>query len=463
MKRILTAGNGLRLALVAFAHRVGALMSGTINRVQLVDVGNGLRLALFALAYGSVGVMMSGTINRVLLVEVGLSKALVGVMFALPYLESPVRLWLGYRSDGYPIWGKRREPYIIGGAILGGLGVVLVTLLTVRAAPGAWLILSGITLSLLLYGFGRSMAHNSFQALLTDKYAPGTRRVVATLIEVATLMGSVMAGGLIGRELRAYSPEKLVSVSLVVMGIFIVLSLLAAPGQEPRNPLLPTQAAHAKRASFWRTLNDVVLADPQVRIFFTLILCAFVGTLAQDIWLEGYGGEVLKMGVGETTALTQYWGVGVLFSMLLSGLVLLPLIGYVRVMRIGFAASALVFLAVIVVGGMGRADLFRWVVLVMGVGTGLAGAGMLSGVVTFSSPVRAGLLMGVWGMANALGRALGTFMGGALAEIVQRLTGSPYYAYSAIFALEVVMLTVALLFSFKLDLASSIARAEATA
>ena len=114
---------------------------------RLLSVANGVRLALFALAYGAVGVMMGGTINRVLLVEAGLSKALVGLMFALPYLESPVRLWLGYRSDGYPIWGKRREPYIVGGALLGGLAMVLVTLLTVRAAPGLWLILSGITLS----------------------------------------------------------------------------------------------------------------------------------------------------------------------------------------------------------------------------------------------------------------------------------------------------------------------------
>ncbi len=50
---------------------------------------------------------MVGTLNRIPLVEVGLSKALVGLMFALPYLESPVRVRLGYRSDGFPLWGKR--------------------------------------------------------------------------------------------------------------------------------------------------------------------------------------------------------------------------------------------------------------------------------------------------------------------------------------------------------------------
>jgi len=427
---------------------------------RISPIVNGLRLALFALAYGIVGVLVAGTLNRVLIVEAGLPKMVVGLMFALPYLESPVRVWLGYRSDGFPIFGKRREPFMLLGAVIGALAVVAVTWLTVRAAPGRWVILAALTLALLLYGFGRSLAHNSFQALLTDKYSPKTRRTVATLFEVVTLIGSVMAGGLIGARLEVYDPAVLVQVSLVVMGLFVLLALLAAPGQEPRNPALQEQASHARRQSFWSTVRTVLLPDPQVRIFFTLILCAFVGTLAQDVWLEGYGGEVLGMSVGDTTRLTQYWGPGVLISMLLSGLVLLPLLGHMAVMRTGFVASALAFVGVILVGFLGRADLFRWLVFAMGLGTGLAGAGMLSGVVTFSSPVRAGLLMGVWGMANALGRALGTFMGGALAGIVEGVTQNALYAYSAIFVLETLMLIVALVLSFRLHLERSGARQE---
>ncbi len=423
-------------------------------------VANGVRLSLFALGYGIIGVLMAGTLNRILLVEVGLSKALVGLMFALPYLESPVRVWLGYRSDGFPVWGKRREPWIVLGAILGGLGVVATAMLTVQVTPGAWLLIAGITLSLLLYGFGRGFAHVSFQALLSDKYEPGKRRVIATMIEVVTLIGSVIAGGLLGRALDDYNPQALVSASIMVMLVFVVLAALAAPGQEPRNPNLPTQSATVRSRSFRKTIDEILLADRQVRIFFTLIICAFVGTLAQDVWLEGFGGEVLGMTVGDTTRLAQYWGPGVLISMLLSGLVLLPLIGYMTLMRIGFASSALVFAGVIVVGIMGNAAIFRWLVFVMGLGTGLAGAGMLAGVVSFSSPVRAGLLMGVWGTANALGRALGTFLGGASAEIVQRTTGSATAAYSSIFALEIIMLLIALGLSFRLDLDASLARAD---
>jgi hypothetical protein len=69
--------------------------------------------------------------------------------------------------------------------------------------------------------------------------------------------------------------------------------------------------------------------------------------------------------------------------------------------------------------------------------------------------------MGVWGTANALGRALGTFLGGASAEIVQRVTGSATAAYSSIFLLEIIMLLIALGLSFRLDLDASVARADA--
>lgn len=417
---------------------------------RLLSILNTVRLSLFGLAYGVVGVLVAGTLNRVLLVEVGLSKALVGLMFALPYLESPIRVWLGYRSDGFPVLGKRREPWIVLGAIIGGLAVVLVTWLTIQAQPGRWVILAALTLALLLYGFGRSLAHNSFQAMLTDKYEPKMRRSVATLFEVVTLIGSVIAGGLIAARLKPFTPEALLSVSLVVMGVFILFALIAAPGQERRNPALEAQTAQAREQPFWPTVKRVLLPDPQVRIFFALILCAFVGTLAQDVWLEGFGGEVLGMSVAETTALQQYWGPGVLISMLLSGLLLLPLLGQMPVMRTGFVLSALAFVGVIVVGAQRDADLFRWLVFAMGLATGMAGAGMLASVVTFSTPLRAGLMMGVWGMANALGRALGTFMGGALAGIVEAVTKDAFLAYSSIFALEAAMLVAALLLSFRL-------------
>jgi hypothetical protein len=56
--------------------------------------------------------------------------------------------------------------------------------------------------------------------------------------------------------------------------------------------------------------------------------------------------------------------------------------------------------------------------------------------------------------------ASGTFMGGALAGIVEGVTGNAFLAYASIFALEAVMLCVALGLSFRLNLKASTARQD---
>jgi len=84
--------------------------------MKVVRTLNNSRLALFSIAYGLSGALIGGTLNRIMIAELGLPATLVAFFFAIPLLVSPVRVWLGYRSDGYPIFGKRREPYIIFGA-----------------------------------------------------------------------------------------------------------------------------------------------------------------------------------------------------------------------------------------------------------------------------------------------------------------------------------------------------------
>ena len=131
---------------------------------------NNARLALFSIAYGISGALIGGTLNRIMIVELGLPATLVAFFFAIPLLISPARVWFGYRSDGYPIFGKRREPYIIFGAIVIGLGIIATS--NIAAHPvqvSAMLFLSG-SLAFMLYGLGRNLAHNTYQALISDRY-----------------------------------------------------------------------------------------------------------------------------------------------------------------------------------------------------------------------------------------------------------------------------------------------------
>jgi hypothetical protein len=63
-------------------------------------------------------------------------------------------------------------------------------------------------------------------------------------------------------------------------------------------------------------------------------------------------------------------------------------------------------------------------------------------------------------MANLLGRASGSIIGGVVVQTLQTITGSALIGYTAVFAIEVVMILVALVLSFKLRIEQSEASRE---
>lgn len=422
-----------------------------------------VRLGAFPLAYGLSGALIGGTLNRVMIAELGVPASLVAFLFTIPLFISPVRVWFGYRSDGFPILGRRREPYMVIGAILIGGGVIAATAVAVNFHRSTAVLFGAELLAFLLYGLGRNLGHTTYQALVAERFSGTQRSRAITFYEVVTLLGAVAGAGWIGRALEHYEPGRLVTVAVAVGAAVVALALIAAPGQERRGAATESAAAQARGIPFPQVFREFVLADPQVRRLFLVVICTFIGTLAQDVLLEPYGALVLGMSVGETTRLTMYWGLGVLTSMLLSGALLLRWIGPLRLMRVGIAASAVVFAAVVLSGLLARPGAFKAIVYIMGLGTGLAGAGMLGSVIACTTPVRAGLLMGVWGVANMLGHALGSLMGGGIVDVVRAATGNALAAYSTVFVLEVAILLVALGLSFRLDFAASRAGREAAA
>jgi hypothetical protein len=154
-----------------------------------------IRLAGFPIGLGLTSVLVSGTLNRVMIAELDLPASLVGLFLAIPLLISPARVWLGYRSDTYPLWGLRREPYIIFGSLVAVLGLTGATIASLNIDSATGLMIGATLLAFTVYGLGKNLSSNTFEALLADKFEGDQRPKAVTFFKIAMFMG-IMVGAI---------------------------------------------------------------------------------------------------------------------------------------------------------------------------------------------------------------------------------------------------------------------------
>lgn len=402
-----------------------------------------LRLAGFPLGLGLTLVLVSGTLNRVLIVELDMPASLVGVLYALTLLVAPARMWLGYVSDGYPIWGKRREPYILLGAIVAGIAILAAVLIATNSRAAGIVIAAALVPAFLAYALGSTLASNTFEALVADTFSGDQRPRAVTGFKIAMFAG-IMGGALVlGRLLDPFDTGRFVTVVAGAMAAFVALAVVAVTRQEPAHPAIDRASRQATAAGFMPVLRAEVWSNPHARRFFVLVVLSVLGTLAQDVLLEPYGALVLDMSVAQTTRLTAIWGSGTILAMLAAGGWLIRRYGHLRMLRVGLALNMGVFGGILATGAAGQVPLFLALVFALGIGTGLSMAGLLTAVIEFTTFTRAGLLMGVWGMAAEFGQALGGVLGGVVVDVMGGLTGDALVAYGAVFLTEAILLGVA--------------------
>ena len=390
-----------------------------------LPLGRLMRLSLFQVSVGMAAALMVGTLNRVMIVELGISAWLVALMVALPTLAAPFRALIGHKSDTYAsAIGWRRVPYIGLGSFLQFAGLALMPfallLMTGEGRFGlAWVGQFAAGVSFLLVGAGLQTTQTAGLALATDLATEEARPRVVALMYVMLLVGMVGGGAAFSLLLADFSPTHLVGVVQGAGIATVIFNLVAVWKQEARDP--NRRYSVDEPAAAFKPRWQSFTAQPKARRFMWAVGLGTAAFNMQDVVLEPYGGEILHLGVGATSALTAVMAAGALAAFTLAARWLARGGDPYRVAAVGALMGLPAFAAVIFAAPLEAPWLFRCGTALIGFGGGLFAVGTLTAAMTLERPEHIGLALGAWGAVQAFAGGLAVAAGGAVRDGVSFL------------------------------------------
>lgn len=415
-----------------------------------------LRLSLFQWTVGMAIVLVIGTLNRVMIVELGLSATVVGVMLALPLIFAPVRALIGFRSDTYVSFlGWRRVPFLWFGTLLqyGGLAIMPLALIILSGDSNGptWVGPVAAGFAFLLVGAGLHMIQTAGLALACDLAPDDVRPKVVALLFVMLLIGMVMSAIIFGLLLTNYNNVKLIQVVQGAAVVTVLLNTFALWKQEPRQPHLTAPDRERRELkAMWHAFR----AEPlSMRRLSALALGTAAFTM-QDVLLEPYAGEVLKLSVAWTTALTAVFASGGVAGLVLAARWLGRGGDPYRVAGVGAVIGLVAFPAVLLSAPLDLPAFFAFGALLIGFGGGLFAHATLTAAMQHAGADNTGFALGVWGAVQATTAGIAIASGGALRDGVAWLAShehlgdaliGPATGYGCVYLIEIVLLFATLI------------------
>jgi BCD family chlorophyll transporter-like MFS transporter len=416
-----------------------------------------IRLSLFQVSVGMAMVLLTGTLNRVMIVELSVPASVVAFMVALPIVFAPVRALIGHRSDTHRSHlGWRRVPYIWMGTMLqfGGFAIMPFALLVLTgqgmaATPYAGEI--GAALAFLLVGAGLHTTQTAGLALACDLAPEESRPRVVALLYVMLLVGMLISALVFSALLADFSHIKLIQIVQGAAVITVVLNGIALWKQEGRNP---SKTAHDRVRPAFRDAFAIFTRTPCAR---RLLLVVALGTAAfsmQDVLLEPYGGQVLKLGVGATTMLTALLAGGTIAGLALAARWLTGGLDPCRLAALGAVMGLPAFAFVILSAPLESVLVFQLGTVLIGFGGGLFAVGMLTAAMDLARASDSGIALGAWGAVQATAMGLAVAIGGGVRDAVHALAekgslgpafSNPDSAYGVVYHIEIALLFATLI------------------
>ena len=417
-----------------------------------LPLGRLLRLSLFQISIGMAFVLLNFTLNRVMIVEIGVPATLVAALVALPLLFAPARALIGYRSDNHvSVLGWRRVPYIWFGTLMqfGGLAIMPFALLLMTgrgAAGGMWIGVIGASVAFLLVGAGMATAQTAGLALATDLSPVEKRPRVVALLYVMLLIGMFVFSLIFGKILStAFDPYRLVGVIQGTAVVTMALNVIALWKQEPR---AVGGTRHVDTVAFgaqWRALTR----DRRTRRLLVALALGAAGFSMQDILLEPYGGHVLGLNIGETTALSALWSAGMIAGFAYAARALDRMVDAHRLAGTGALIGIAAFATVVLSAPLASVLLLCVGATGIGIGGGLFTVSTLIAAMNHVTAEKSGLALGAWGAVQATAGGLAILVSGALRDGFEALamTGrlgpgliDPASGYSFVWHIEIALL-----------------------
>jgi MFS transporter, BCD family, chlorophyll transporter len=267
--------------------------------------------------------------------------------------------------------------------------------------------------------FWPSSAPDSVQtaglALATDITPEKDQPRVVALLYVMLLVGMVVASLTYGAVLRNFNKVVLIQVINAASAATLLLNTIAVWQQEARGSAPKTRTT-ATRPPFMLAWRAFVRECPQL---VRLLVAVGVGTFAftlQDVLLEPFGGQVLKLGVAATTTLTAVMAIGAIASFAIAAKRASQGSDPVRLGAVGALIGVLGFAVIILSAPLVSAAMLMLGALLIGFGNGLFSVGTLLQVMGLPHNGEAGLALGAWGAVQATSAGIAMAVAGAIRD-----------------------------------------------
>ncbi len=387
--------------------------------------------------------------------DFGLPSWPVSLLLAIRYLLVPVSLWAGFISDRHPLWGLHRSPYIWLGRSMMVMSLPCIALSLdfftgTRMPPIGWTLAAiGFT----AYGFGGLLSGSPFIALVRDSTPYEKRGMAMTMVETFMIACFPLAAIFFGSMMEHYSSERfwlLTFITMSVGGFFWFFSTLG---------IERTVAGYrVTDSSLWDAgLRDSVrkaLQNSNTRIFFVFLAVAALSAWMQDAILEPFGADVFEYSAGQTTRFSAYWMTATLLVLIISSLLLRrrrpeSLSG---VASLGLAIMSTGMAGLAVSAWLKHPECVTGSLVLFGIGFGIYTFAGLNLMMVMTTDSNAGLLLGLWTIAQVVARGVGISLGGILRDVFGLWFHSIPAAYAAVFGLQALGLFAAILLLQRIDL-----------